>query len=60
MSSHKTITIYTPYNEWANKMVANNMGKSIINFRFPNVAETLELFLLFRRNGSFVRNMQAC
>lgn len=42
------------------KVAANNMEKSIINFRFPNVAETLELSLLFKRDGFFVRNMQAC
>lgn len=29
------------------KVAANNMEKSIINFTFPNVAETLELFFLF-------------
>lgn len=60
MSSHKTITIYTFYNKWANKVAANNMEKSIINSRFLNVAETLELSLLFKRDGFFVRNMQAC
>lgn len=60
MSSCTTITIYTFYNKWANKVAANNMEKSIINFRFPNVAETLELSLLFKRSGFFVRNMQAC
>lgn len=60
MSSRKTIIIYTFYNKWANKVVANNMEKSIINFRFSNVAETLELSLPFKRDGFFVRNMQAC
>lgn len=60
MSSRKTISIYTFYNKWASKVAANNMEMSIINFRFPNVAETLELSLVFRRDGFFVRNMQAC
>lgn len=59
MSSRKTITKHTFYNKWANKVVANNMEKSIINFRFSNVAETLDLSL-FKRDGLFVRNMQAC
>lgn len=54
MSSCKTITIYTFYNKWANKVVANNMEKSIINFRFPNVAETLELSFLFKEMASLL------
>lgn len=60
MSSRQTITIYTFYNKWENKVAANNMEKSIINFRFLTVAETLDLFLLFKRDSFFVKIMHAC
>jgi hypothetical protein len=60
MSSRKTITIYTFYNKWANKVAANNMEKSIINLRFPTVTETLDLSLLLKRDSFFVKIMYAC
>lgn len=60
MSSRHTITIYTFYNKCANKVAENNMEKSIINFRFLTVAETLDLSLLFKRDSFFVKIMHAC